>query len=53
VLFATGSAGSDNDVEIPIRRQDPVRDTAHYVKLMRDDIDRYAAIVKKLNLQIR
>ena len=42
-----------NDLEIPIRRQDPVRGTAHYVKFMRDDIDRYAAIGKKLNLQIR
>ena len=27
--------------------------TAHYQKYMRDDIDRYAAIVKKLNLQIK
>ena len=42
-----------NDLEIPIRRQDTVRDTAHYVKAMRDDIDRYAAIIKKLNWQIR
>ena len=27
--------------------------TAHYQKYIRDDMDRYAAIVKKLNLQIK
>ena len=27
--------------------------TAHYQKFVRDDMERYAAIVKKLNLQIK
>jgi tripartite-type tricarboxylate transporter receptor subunit TctC len=29
------------------------RGTAHYVKFMHDDMERYAAAVKKLNLQIK
>jgi tripartite-type tricarboxylate transporter receptor subunit TctC len=29
------------------------RGTAHYVKFMQDDMERYAAAVKKLNLQIK